>query len=66
MQKTYNPFRCKFSKAPINDQLKVIKKLAKPTTTLSQLISQLMSVDPAITIRQNGQINLLTDKNLFA
>lgn len=65
MPKERNPLRTKFSKASTYDQLKLIKKLLTPNDDLKQVINRLFTVDPYVSIRQDGRISLFTDKHLF-
>jgi hypothetical protein len=64
-QKTRNTWRCKFSRASLDLQLKVIKKLSKKATDLKALINDLYRVDPFISEWKNGTVNLLTDHHVF-
>jgi hypothetical protein len=61
-----NPFRAKFSKLPVADQIKAVKKLQDRFPTLSQIVNELNRVDPVVSIRQDGRVTFLTDTYLVA
>ncbi|PAW94076.1 hypothetical protein CKK33_11450 [Mucilaginibacter sp. MD40] len=65
MPKEYKPFRVRFTKANTVDQLKAVKKLLNRHPSLTQIVNELTSVDPVITVYQNGSVNFLTDAHLF-
>jgi hypothetical protein len=60
-----NPFRAKFSRLAVPDQIKAVKKLEDRFPTLQHIVNELMKVDPVISIRQDGRLSFLTDKQLF-
>lgn len=60
-----NPFRVRFTKAAIPDQLKAVKKLENRFPSLLQIVSELTKIDPVISIRQDGRMSFVTDKHLF-
>jgi hypothetical protein len=70
MQKTpqkreYNPFRQRFNKLAVSDQLRVVKLFVKRHPALNQIVNELSNIDPIISFRQNGTFKLLTDKHLL-
>ena len=60
-----NPFRARFSRLPVPEQIKAVKKLEDRFPSLGQIVAELTKVDPYISIRQDGRLTFLSDKHLF-